>query len=335
MRKPFYRKQTKCWYVKDSAGRFIRLDPDEEQAFLLWHQMLEAGRKKGDPNLSVLALASKYLSEQEQLISEKRFKLITHYVGEFSAAHAKTRCSELTKGIVVKWSKSQATWGAWARHDAIAVVKSLFLWGERESYIDRSPLRNLKNPKPQSRKRVLTESEHAALIREARSNPEVGKDFALLLIASRCGARPQQLREVEAHNVFGDRWIFDEHKTKHQTQKALTVYLTPCVATLAKIMGNRTGHLFTRADGVPWDKDEVSKRMRTLREAVGLDDEVVPYTYRHTFATNALLAGLSSAEVAELLGHTDSRMVQETYGHLDKAPDHMVAAAARASKKTG
>ena len=104
--------------------------------------------------------------------------------------------------------------------------------------------------------------------------------------------------------------------------------------SISRTLAHRDGPLFVQSNGLPWDKDEVSKRMRILREACGLDSEVVPYSYRHTFATKALKQGLSCAVVAELLGHTDSRMVQETYGHLDKAPQHMVEAAAKASRKS-
>lgn len=39
MRKPFYRKQTKCWYVKGPNDEFIRLDPDENKAFKIWEKM--------------------------------------------------------------------------------------------------------------------------------------------------------------------------------------------------------------------------------------------------------------------------------------------------------
>jgi hypothetical protein len=36
MRKPFYRKSHKCWYVKDENGKFIRIDPDEEVAWEIY-----------------------------------------------------------------------------------------------------------------------------------------------------------------------------------------------------------------------------------------------------------------------------------------------------------
>ena len=38
--------------------------------------------------------------------------------------------------------------------------------------------------------------------------------------------------------------------------------------------------------------------------------------YRHGFATDALAHGISDAQVAELLGHTDTSMIHRHYGHL-------------------
>ncbi|WP_439627419.1 tyrosine-type recombinase/integrase [Gemmata sp.] len=40
------------------------------------------------------------------------------------------------------------------------------------------------------------------------------------------------------------------------------------------------------------------------------------YGYRHTFATVALTRGLPDAQVAALLGHSDTTMLHKHYSHL-------------------
>ena len=40
------------------------------------------------------------------------------------------------------------------------------------------------------------------------------------------------------------------------------------------------------------------------------------YSYRHTYATRAIMNGTDVATVAELFGHTDVGMIQRHYGHL-------------------
>jgi integrase len=46
-----------------------------------------------------------------------------------------------------------------------------------------------------------------------------------------------------------------------------------------------------------------------------------PYTSRHSLASHAIDQGLSLPEVAYILGHTDTRMVMTTYGHMINRPD--------------
>lgn len=46
-----------------------------------------------------------------------------------------------------------------------------------------------------------------------------------------------------------------------------------------------------------------------------------PYTSRHTTASHAIDQGLSLPDVAYILGHRDTRMVAQTYGHLIDRPE--------------
>jgi len=68
--------------------------------------------------------------------------------------------------------------------------------------------------------------------------------------------------------------------------------------------------------------------MRRLRAAGdfakdGRGESVVAYTFRHSAATEAVQAGLSSLTLAELMGHSDVRQTQR-YVHL--VPEHLISA---------
>lgn len=342
MRKPFYFSQKKCWYVKDSRGRAIRLDPDEGEAYRIWQEMRDAATSLNHPRVTLASIVDAWLSEFEPRLSEHQFYRNGNYLAKFvEHVGLRTIAAEITPATVLTWVRSQIRttkqgvekpWAAHTKRDAIYAVTRVFIWAHDSGYLRRNPLASLKNFKPRARVRTITESEHALLIRETRKQKCNGSQFAIYLIASRCGARPQQIREVKVENVHqsGQCWVFQKHKTD-KDGKPLFVYLSPCLQTLTRILmtTRKEGHLFVQQNGRKWSKDTVARRLRRLCEQLGLDSSIIAYSYRHTFATKALLSGVPIATVAELLGHKDIRMVCQVYGHLDQHREHLAKAVAQ------
>lgn len=112
--------------------------------------------------------------------------------------------------------------------------------------------------------------------------------------------------------------------------RPLVVRCGPCLQTLTRILTHArpNGPMLLSAHYKPWPKDGIVLRFRRLREAVGLDG-VTAYSYRHTYATDALQAGISLPTVAALLGHVNPTMVSRVYGHLEKRSDHLSDAVAK------
>ncbi len=74
--------------------------------------------------------------------------------------------------------------------------------------------------------------------------------------------------------------------------------------------------LFTRADGVGWNKDSWKKPIKAAVEAAKLPKEVTAYTLRHSIITDLVkVQKLDLLTVAQLSG-TSVQMIQEHYGHL-------------------
>jgi integrase len=349
MRKPFWVKNKKCWYVKDSSGKFLRLDPDEEKAYGMWRDMSANADRLFDPKVSLASLVESWLSQSESQVTQDRHRRISVNLTGF-LKHIGIRASAInvTPKHVMEWVNSQATpsgkpWSAATRRDAVSNLKRVYAWAHNEGHIPRNPLASIRMKKARPRQRTISEWEHVWLVVRARRQKRNGKQFALYLIASHCGARPQQIRDVTADHVHqsGKSWVFREHKTAELTGKHLTVHLSPCLQTITKILAasrsSRSSRLFCQENGLPWKKDTVCRRLRRMRDELGLDSGVIAYAYRHTFATNALLAGVPIATVAALLGHQNSRMVSEVYGHLSQHDEHLGNAAAivQASRLAG
>lgn len=363
MRKPFFRKSLKCWYVKDSAGRFLRLDPDEETAYRIWEQMREVQRVGTTDDIRFSSLAEAWLIEHQ--IDTESFSITASYIARFAEHVGDALALDVTKPQMMAWLSAEKPgrwrfqrdakgnkvigeggkpvvvrgpskpWGKTTRKDAARSVNRVYAWAVGHGKISRNPLYGLKVPCGDPRTVMVTAGQHAQLVMGCRKN-RGSRPLGLYLIASRCGARPRQIREVTAANVLPDcsAWVFADHKSKEKTQRPLVVYLSPCLQTLTRILlARRTGLLFTNAHGRQWKKDTIVQTMDRLVERVGLPGNITVYAYRHSFATDALLAGQPIAVVAQLMGHSDTRMVAKVYGHLDQHRHHLLDAVANMAKK--
>ena len=73
--------------------------------------------------------------------------------------------------------------------------------------------------------------------------------------------------------------------------------------------------MFSRADGVQWNKDNWKKPLRLSAKQAGLSDSIVMYTLRHSVITDMVQTGVPLLTIAQLAG-TSVRMIEQHYGHL-------------------
>ncbi len=341
MRKPFFKKSHNCWYVRDASGRDIRLDPVERKAFDMWHELAAALERSG-VNATMLGVCQAFLDEHEDL---RNYANVERYAVSFCQWYS-GRVEDLTKKDVYEWLDApkpgrlrkdgsrgpDRTWAAHSRRDAASTIRRITRWAHGEGLIGRNPLHSLTVSQPEPRSTIITKAQHESMVRYCMEGKEPG--FAAVLIALRCGARPQQIRMVKVENCIGAAWVFRDHKTRKKTAKPLVVYLPPCLLTLSKLLCDRYGEgfLFRNSKGEPWKKDTIGQRFERMRSKLGLPEGIVAYSYRHTFATEALAAGLHATSVAQLLGHKDTRMVTQTYGHLEKVDSYLSEEAAKVAR---
>lgn len=88
----------------------------------------------------------------------------------------------------------------------------------------------------------------------------------------------------------------------------------------------------TRPDW-PNSRDRIGEHFERVVGDAGLvygrdePDGITPHTLRHTFASWLVMEGVDLFTVAKLLGHSDTKEVEETYGHL--SPQHKAQAVAK------
>lgn len=74
-------------------------------------------------------------------------------------------------------------------------------------------------------------------------------------------------------------------------------------------------HMFVQADGRPWVAHDWAEQVKAAVTAADLPQEVVLYTLRHAWITDAIVAGVDLLSVSKLAG-TSLQMIEKHYGHL-------------------
>jgi len=190
-----------------------------------------------------------------------------------------------------------------------------------------------------ARVRFLTPEEQVRLVNAC---PE---DFRRLVIAAlHTGARYGELGRLQARDFNpskGTLWIAPG-KTEKGRHLVLTAegsdYFDSTVAGLEpeSLMFTREGVKRRGRKGIDapemWAQSDTKRLMDAACAKAGLE----PLTFhelRHTYASGLVNAGCPLAFVAELLGHTDTRMVSKHYGHL--APNALADAVRTLAPKLG
>jgi integrase len=271
------------------------------------------------------------------------------FVERFGAARAATFPS-------LTFDKGLDEHAGWIGCEGNAVISVLAMvnWGVKKRLLSKNPLSGTGIPPKRRRNRILTPDEREYLFGIIRDEQFRQYMFALL----DTGCRPSEVINVTAAHVSrdGTRWTFKEHKTSPKTQQDRIVYLlTPMQELTRKLVAlYPEGPLFrsTRCTGGvrrAWTLNGIRCRFKRLHEKVAklraaeMDPEkraklpdlsgVTAYVCRHTYATDALTMGLPIPVVSALLGHQDTRMVNDTYNHTDQASEILWEVARKASHK--
>jgi site-specific recombinase XerD len=90
-----------------------------------------------------------------------------------------------------------------------------------------------------------------------------------------------------------------------------------CAAILHSAAEGKAGSdpLFTREDGVAWNKDSWYVPIKAAVKAAGLPSSATAYTLRHSVISDLVHGGLDLLTVAQISG-TSVAMIEKHYGHL-------------------
>jgi integrase len=279
-------------------------------------------------------LVRRFLAWAKKCLKPSTVEVYRHYFRKFMAYHGDKTLASLKPCHLSEWAE---TW-----HQAQA-LKRLFNWAVDEAGLTkRHPFLKVKHPPKGQRKRIMGRKEMLAFMRATR------RDLRCLLIAHReTFARPAELREATWLDVAGENpslttketlesgkacivlYEFKQRKKRRMPSAPRVILLSPRVCRLFLRLLAKTpnveGPIFRTKRGKPWSANAVRCRFRRLRKLLGLKrdrngENVVPYTFRHTGATQCSALGVRDRLLADILGHVETSTTNR-YQHL--AVDHL------------
>lgn len=160
----------------------------------------------------------------------------------------------------------------------------------------------------------LTREQRASLLEHA----EVAL-VPLLRCLSLLPLRPGAAAALTVADLNADLGTLSIHTDKAAAGRTIKLPPTHLAFFKAATRGKPPGaHLFTRADGKPWNKDVWKGPMQAAAREAKLPAGTVLYSLRHAAITDLIVAGCDPLTVSRISG-TSLAMIQKTYGHLSAA----------------
>ncbi len=207
----------------------------------------------------------------------------------------------------------------------ISGVRSFFSYLVLEDYIPQDPTELLRTPQVgQKLPTVLTIEEVNAIKDEADASiPEGVRNRAIIEVLYSCGLRISELTGLKFSDLFfDDGFIRVEGKGSKQrlvpisplVRKEVELYL----AYRQQIEPQRgcQDFVFLSKRGKPISRITVFHYVKQYAEMAGIQKNISPHTFRHTFATHLLERGANIRAIQQMLGH-EKITTTEIYTHVD------------------
>jgi integrase len=216
---------------------------------------------------------------------------------------------ELDAAAVSAAARGQG-WAANTRRQTLTVCQQFVRWCGRGDFA-------LSMPAMESRgdEAVVTRDEHLSLLAVARGDFRPYLRFLWLT-----GCRPGEACSLTCDQVdwASGTATLKDHKTKRRGKRRTLFLSDEALAVLAVQRAKYgSGPLFRgKKKGKALRPDNVTERFARAVAAAGLRETLVCYGYRHAYATRMLESGVPPSDVAALLGHSGTAVLERTYSHI-------------------
>ena len=199
-----------------------------------------------------------------------------------------------------------------------------FLSGEEK--MSHNPTQLLEPPK-QSKKlpKVLSVQEINEIINSVNLESPMGyRDIAILETLYSAGLRVSELCALEMNNILSDSSMLrvlgkgNKERFVPLGSKVIKLIDDYCKHVRSKLVDKKKsdGNVFLSKNGKQLTRMTIFNIMKKWTQISGINKDISPHTFRHSFATHLLEGGADLRSVQEMLGHSDISTTQ-IYTHLD------------------
>lgn len=209
----------------------------------------------------------------------------------------------------------------------ISGIKGFFNYLVFEEYRTTNPLDLIESPKiGRKLPDTLSIEEIDAIISTINlSKPQGERNRAIIEVLYGCGLRVSELISLKISDLFFDEgFIKVTGKGNKQrfvpigslTIKFIDIYRNE-IRVHQVIKPNAQDTLFLNRRGNELTRAMIFHIVKELTEKAGIQKNISPHTFRHSFATHLLENGADLRAIQQMLGH-ESITTTEIYTHLDK-----------------
>lgn len=321
--KPWFRKDRDAWFVT-IGGRRHNLGPDRDAAFVRFYELMVTKDEvaPSEASISTFELFDQFLAWNQTQRAPRTYEWYRDILQDFVDYLTVDMPALHLKPIhLVQWMARVPHWSPTTHANSMRAVQRAFRWAHRMGLIAANPVQFVEKPTSRIRQEIVTPEDYPSVIANI-TNPSFKE---LVITAWETGARPHELRSVEARHVDleNSRWVFPPAESKGKKRHRI-VYLSPEALRITRERLTRypSGHLFRTRRHSPWTTDSIGCNFTRLKSRLGR--RLCLYVFRHSFATRMLIAGVDPMTVATLLGHADTSMLGKVYQHLCQRPDHLL-----------
>ena len=263
-----------------------------------------------------------YLSKEKnasyntQISYERDLKKLTEYLLQQGITKVQEVSETSLNSYVLFLEKQGKAASTVSRY--IASFKGFFEYCLKQGIISNDPAERLKPPKVEKKfPQILTISETQRLMDGPDLQSDKGiRDRAMLELLYATGIRVSELISLKTEDMnLAMEYVVCHEKSKDRISpfggEAKTALINYLEKTRKQMIGDaESEYLFVNCSGKPMSRQGFWKLIKYYAEKAGIEKEITPHTFRHSFAAHLLENGADVQSVQKMMGHADVSTTQ-------------------------